>query len=290
MDVQMTSKFQLPIAGLLMALAVGPASAGGIYSVFYDDRFGTIDNSTGAFTQISTLPIAQAAGISYDNGKLFVQSVQNELIEVDPVSGAASVIGGAGLPLTSVGFAGGLTGLFEVDYLSNLYSISPDTGTATLVGATGLAANNGSWDTSLSDDGTNLYFTAGAGGAIDQLYEINITTGIATDLGSTGVSGIAGSAIVNGDLELFQYHWSGSTDYVYSAPLGSTNFMAGPVLGTQIVDGGTMLSSVDNASEGSDTPEPYSFLLFGSGLIGLALWGRRRRTPKPKAFALLLAL
>ena len=273
----MTGKFRLLIAGLLSALAVGPASADGIYSVFYDNRFGTIDGSTGAFTQISTLPIAQAAGIAYDNGTLFVQSMQNELVEVDPVYGAASVIGSSGLPLTSVGFAvSGLNGLFEVDYSSDLYSISPDTGTATLVGATGLAANNGSWDTSLSDNGTSLYFTAGAGGAIDQLYEINITTGIATDLGSTGVSGIAGSAIVNGDLELFQYHWSGSTDYIYSAPLGSTNFMAGPVLGTQIVDGGTMLSSVDNSSQSSDTPEPYSSLLFGSGLIGLALWGRRR--------------
>src|SRR5580698_8515390 len=172
-ELQMTSTFRLLIAGLLMALATVPASAGGIYSVFYDNRFGMIDDSTGAFTQISTLPITQAAGIASDNGTLFAQSMQSGLIEIDPVSGAASVIGSSGLQLSSVGFAGGLDGLFEVDYASSLYSINPDTGAATLVGATGLAANNGSWDTSLSDDGTNLYFTAGAGGAIDQLYEIN---------------------------------------------------------------------------------------------------------------------
>jgi hypothetical protein len=279
----MTGQFRLLIAGLLMALAVVPASAGGIYSVFYDNRFGVIDDSTGAFTQISTLPIAQAAGIAYDNGTLFAQNIQSELIEIDPVSGASSVIGSSGLQLSSVGFAGGLSGLFEVDYASNLYSINPNTGGATLVGSTGLAANNGSWDTSLSDDGTNLYFTAGAGGAIDELYEVNTTTGVATDLGSTGVSGIAGSAIVNGDLKLFQYHWSVSTDYIYSAPLGSTDFTAGAVLGTKIVDGGTVLgTSVDQSSENSAIPEPYSSLLLGSGLIGLALWGRRRQAPNSK--------
>jgi len=79
------------------------------------------------------------------------------------------------------------------------------------------------------------------GGAIDQLYKINTTTGAATNLGSTGVTGIAGSAIVDGDLELFQYHWSGATDYIYSAALGWTNFTASALLETQIVDGGTPL-------------------------------------------------
>ena len=112
------------------------------------------------------------------------------------------------------------------------------------MGATGSSpANNGSWDTSLSDDGTNLYFTAGGGGSIDELYRINTTTGVATDLGSTGVSGIAGSAIVNGELELFQYHWDGSTDHIYNAALGATDFTAGAVLQTQIVDGGTILGA-----------------------------------------------
>jgi len=273
----MKDKLRFLIAGLLMALTAASASAGQIYSVFYDNRFGTIDDTTGAFTQIGTLPIAQSAGIAYDNGTLFAQNMQSKLIAVDPVSGLASIIGSSGLQLSSVGFTGGLNGLFEVDSMSNLYSINPGTGAATLVGATGLPANNNSWDTSLSDDGTNLYFTAGAGGAIDKLYEIDTTTGVATNLGSTGVSGIAGSAIVSGDLDLFQYHWNGSTDHIYSAPLGLTNFTAGAVLETQIVDGGTTLgpSSVFNESQVTSTQEPMSLVLLGSGLIGLSLWGRR---------------
>lgn len=279
----MRSKFRIPLAGLLMALAVYPAKATQVYSVFYDNRFGTVDDSTGAFAKIGTLPLSQAAGIAYDNGEFYAQSMQSTLVGIDPVSGASSVIGNSGLQLSSVGFAGGLNGLFEVDYKSNLYSINPDSGAATLIGATGLAANNGSWDTSLSDDGTNLYFTAGGGGAIDKLYEIDATSGLATLLGSTGVSGIAGSAIVNGELELFQYHWNGTTDHIYSAPLGSTDFVAGAVLATQIIDGGTVVGShaVFSAAAPVGAPEPVSFVLLGSGLIGFALWGRRRHDRNP---------
>jgi hypothetical protein len=274
----MRSKFRLLSGSLLMTLAVFPAAASEVFSVSYDNRFGTVDDSTGAYAQIGTLPVSQMAGIAYDNGTFYAQSIQDSiLVTIDPVSGVASIMGSTGL--SSVGFAGGINGLFEVDYASNLYSIDPNTGAATLVGATGLAANSGSWDTSLSDDGTNLYFTAGAGGALDELYQLNAATGIATDLGSTGVSGIAGSAIVNGELELFQYHWSGATDYIYSAPLGSTNFVADTVLYTQIVDGGTPIGLSADYTEVSSAPEPFTILLFGSGLMGLAFRGRRGLCP-----------
>jgi hypothetical protein len=262
-------------AGLSAALAAVPVCADQLYSVFYDNRFGTIDSATGAFTQIGTLPIAQSAGIAYDNGSLFAQSIQSELIHIDPLSGVSSIIGSSAMPLSSVGFAGGLDGLFEVDTLSNLYSINPGTGAATLVGATGLVANYGDWDTSLSDSGAGLYFTEGGGGAIDELYELDPITGVATDLGSTGVTGIAGSAIVDGDLELFQYNQS--TDYIYVAPLGSTDFTAGPVLSARIVDGGTVIETPeDNSGQSLATPEPLSSLLIGSGLFGLGFFARRK--------------
>jgi hypothetical protein len=267
----------------LIALSAVPASAGSIYSVFYDNRFGVIDDSTGAFTQISTLPIAQAGGIAYDNSTLYAQSIQSQLISVDPVSGVSSDIGSSGLQLTSVGFAGGYNGLFEVDSMSNLYSINANTGAAELIGATGLGPNYQTWDTSLSDSGTELYFTAGGAGAIDQLYGINPTTGVATDLGSTGVTGIAGSAIVSGYLELFQYN--AGTDHIYSAPLGSTDFTAISVLGAQIVDGGAVLATptADNVASTSTVPEPFSILLMASSLIALGLWAwlriARKRRP-----------
>jgi hypothetical protein len=272
---QMKNQVRFPLVGLLIALGVVPAFADQVDSVFYDSRFGTIDSSTGVFTQISTLPIAQSGGIAYDDGTLFAQSIQSELISIDPVSGASSVIGNSGLQLSSVGFAGGLNGLFEVDYQSNLYSIDPNSGTASLIGATGLAANDGNWDTSLSGTGTNLYFTAGGAGSNDELYEINPTTGVATDLGNTGVHSIAGSAIVDGNLELFQYN--AGTNYIYSAPLGSIDFTAGPVLSAQIVDGGTVIATpVGDSADSLSASEPMSSLLLGSGLLALGLRARKK--------------
>ncbi len=276
---KMKGNVRFLLAGLLIALGAIPASADQVYSVFYDSRFGAINSATGAFTQVSTLPIAQSGGIAYDNGTLFAQSIQSQLITIDPASGVSSIIGNSGLQLSSVGFAGGLNGLFEVDTLSNLYSINPDTGAATLLGATGLAPNYGGWDTSISDSGSSLYFTAGGAGAIDQLYQLNPTTGLATWLGSTGVTGIAGSAIVDGYLELFQYN--APTDYIYMAPLGSTDFTAGPPLGAQIVDGGTVIGPTAGSSgQGLASPEPFTFLMIASGLFGLVWWARlaRRRS------------
>lgn len=260
---------------MLMALGTMPAAAGTIYSVFDDSRFGAIDGTTGAYTPIGTLPISAASGVAIYVNVLFAQSMQGELITIDPVSGTSTVVGNAGLQTTSEVFAGAGNGLFEIDSLSNVYSIDPNTGAAALVGPTGLPANNGSWDTSLSDDGTNLYFTAGGAGAVDELYSIDANTGIATDLGSTGVSGIAGSAILDGYLDLFQYN--AGTDYIFSAPLGSNDFAVGPVLAVQIVDGGVD-PPAQNFSAANNVPEPGTFLLVGLALIALGLFGRKKAT------------
>jgi hypothetical protein len=79
-------------------------------------------------------------------------------------------------------------------------------------------------DTSVSDSGTSLYFTEGGAGAIDQLYQLNPKTGLASYLGSAGVTGIAGSAIVDGYQELFQYN--AGADHIYIAPPQLTNQLA----------------------------------------------------------------
>lgn len=266
------------LVAMLMAAGVIPALAGSVYSVFYDDRFGTIDSATGAFVQLGTLPIPQSSGIAAFQNVLFAQSLQGELITINPATGASTDVGTS--PTWSVAFGGGTNGLYEVDSMSNLYSIDPATGALTLIGATGLPANYQQWDTSLSDDGLNLWFTAGGAGAKDELYELNTLTGQATDIGSTGVTGIAGSAIVDGNLDLFQYN--AGTDYIYSAPLGSTDFTADTVLSAQIVDGGTLLggmTSLDTVAE-DNVPEPATFLLIGSGLVAFGLRHRRKYIPQ----------
>jgi hypothetical protein len=259
-------------AALLVAAGTAAARASLMDVIFYDNRFGTIDTSSGSYTSISTLPINKAAGIAQSNGSTYVEDLANNLLLMDPVTGASRVLGNTGLGLNFVVFAGGDTGLYGIDYASNLYSFNPANGAATLIGSTGLAANNGQFDTSLSFDGTSLLYTAGRLGSSDELYKINITTGIATDLGSTGVTAIAGSAFAAGNLDLFQY--GQSTNYLYSASDGSTSFARGAAPGAQIVDGGIPVSYSTPAS----VPEPATLLMAGSAFIALAIWLRRKGT------------
>ena len=268
------------LACALLLAAAGAASANQVYSIFYDNRFGKIDDTTGKYTQIANLLVAQSYGIAYYHGTLYVEDSGNDLIQVDPLSGASTVIGSIGLSgVQSVVFAGGANGLFAIDESSALYSINAATGKGTMIGSTGLTANNGNWDTSLSSDGTDLYFTAGHGSSADELYKVNTTTGHATDLGSTGVRGIAGSAIVNGNLELYQYNWNQcETTYIYSATLGSTNFVHEAVLSVGIVDGGVVIPSGSGVTALNQIPEPTAFIqmALGTAVLGALVFCRRR--------------
>lgn len=262
------------LAGIL-AVNASAAFASNVDVVFYDNRFGVLNDVTGAYTQLGTLPVSVSSGIASMNGLMYLEDTGLNLFSVDPVSAASHLIGQTGVSDNAAVFGGGPGGLFEVDYASNLYSLNASTGQARLIGATGLAANNGNYDTSLSMSGNSLYYTQGASGANDELYRINITTGVALDLGNTGVTGVAGSALVNGNLELYQY--GQSTNYLYSAPAGTVNFARGAVLGASIIDGGTVVNSVSGGStQNSVTPEPGSIVLAASGLLLLG-YARRKR-------------
>jgi hypothetical protein len=275
--IQINSRIVL-LAGLLTLCSVS-AFGTTLDVVFYDNRFGTINDVTGAFTQVGTLPISASAGIASMNGLIYLEDLGTDLYIADPLTGASSLVGATGMSTASGAFAGDSYGLFEVDYASNLYSVNPETGKAEFVGATGLVANNGSFDTSLSADGPYLYYTAGHGGAADELYVINTETGVATDLGSTGVTGIAGSAIVGSELELFQY--GQSVNYIYSSAVGLNQFSRGPELGAQIIDGGAVitLAPAFGAQQPDAAPEPGSWLLLLTGILSLAMTRGRRYLP-----------
>ena len=266
--------------------AVQPARATSVAVIFYDNRYGTVNDLTGGYTQIGTLPVKQSGGIAAINGLLYVEDFSNNLYTVDSLTGAAHLAGNTGLNLNLAVFGGSAMGLFEIDYQSVLYSINKDTGAAKMIGKTGLAPNNGTDDTSLSSDGQYLYYTAGGAGARDELYRIDPKTGLATDLGTTGQTGIAGSAYVNGNLELYQ--WGQNKNYIYTSALsGPINFVKGPQLAAQIIDGGVVLDSIVNTSNPvsssigmSATPEPVPLLTAGTGLlVVIGLMRKRFRRP-----------
>jgi hypothetical protein len=115
---------------------------------------------------------------------------------------------------------------------------------------------------------------------VDELYRISTQTGRATDLGSSGVRGIAGSAVVNGNLELFQYHWDNTPNYIFSAPVGTTDFTQQALLSTKIVDGGVAIpAAFPNALVSGATaasPEPGTAVQFMLGCC-LGLWAFHSR-------------
>lgn len=270
--------FAFLLLRLVLAFEALPAFASSVNVIFYDNRFGAVNDTTGAYSAVSTLPISKAGGLAGLNGMLYLEDFGNNLYSVDSVTGSASLVGNTGANLSLAAFGGDSNGLFELDYASNLYSINAQTGGAKLVGATGISANNGQDDTSLSASGTLLYYTEGRSGSRDELYTIDMTTGKATDLGSTGVTGVAGSAIVNGSLELFQYGQD-DKNYIYSAALGTTNFARVSRLNAQIIDGGVAVGSfsavgASASSAQSAVPEPGSWGLF---LFGLGLSAALRR-------------
>jgi len=247
--------------------------------VFYNNQFGTLNDATGAYNQVGTLPISASAGIAYMDGTMYLENMGSDLYTVNPSTGVSSLVGETGLVTTAGAFAGDSYGLFEVDYASNLYSLNPGTGQAQFMDSTGLPANNGAFDTSLSASGVSLYYTVGAPGADDELFMLNILSGLTTDLGSTGVTGIAGSAVVGSELELYQY--GQGTNFIYSAPIGSTDFARDTQLTAQIIDGGAVISSwsasVSQSTESAGVPEPGSGLLLMAGLVSMALTRRGRK-------------
>jgi hypothetical protein len=256
--------FKTAVFAAVLALNAASAFGATIDVVFYDSRFGTYDDQTGVFTQLSTLPVAHSAGVASMNGLVYLEDMGTELFTVDPVTGDWALVGSTNLQTTAGAFAGSDAGLFEIDYSSNLFSINPLTGQGSLIGSLGLAPNNGQYDTSLSADIDYLYYTAGLSGHADELYRIDPRTGLATDLGSTGVTGIAGSALVDGNLELFQY--GQGANYSWLAPAGSTGFTRGRQLPISIVDGGAVYSPMSTSAAGViATPEPSTLWLLGGG-------------------------
>lgn len=270
-------------AAILLALfSAVPAQASAVNVVLWDSRYGTLDDTTGRFTQISTLSAHSPGGIASMNGLLYLEDFGSNLYTVDTISGATHLVGNSSGTLSFAAFAGGSNGLFALGYDANLYAINSTTAKATKIGATGLAANNGNYDTSLSFDGTALYYTQGSSGAADALYRIDATTGAARSLGTTGVTGVAGSALVNGNLELYQY--GQSRNYIYSAPVLTTSFTRGAQLNAQILVGGTTLTAPSQTLQTSSSvlldvaaPEPSTPALFCAGLLLITLNLRRPR-------------
>jgi hypothetical protein len=180
---------------------IGPTGTSATYAASFgpDGRLYTLVNSY-ANAQLATLDLTTGAAtvfgvpVGLSNFMMLEFSADgtlyggnwgstNSLYNVNPVTGAATLIGGMGISC-AMDFAFSPSDvLFAVDSCSNsLYTLNTSTGAATLVAGISGAFNF----MSLSFDGAgNLFGTEYAGGA--RTYQVNPATGVATLIGNTGL-------------------------------------------------------------------------------------------------------
>jgi hypothetical protein len=291
------------VLALTLALSTAAAHANPLVYIIGDGgQFGTVDISTGFFTQIGQNIVTPTGGlVQGPGGNLLTLGFDGTLNRINPTTGILSGIGATGLGdcsqptspcgLNSANILGSVgSSIYATDLANNLYSVNPTTGTATLIGATGIPAvpfiphapvpgdPNGSfyiYDEILFDYNGSLYANFDSG-IFDpttftptqliapEIYKINTTTGLATFITPT-VFGLGGIANVN------------STLYAFDLPIGAIVTLNLPDGSTSYIsDSDPTAGLVTSATAASAVPEPASIALVGSGLAAIAAGVRKR--------------
>jgi hypothetical protein len=236
---------------LLVSMCALPYVLFGDVSSYVDSstgQFGEIDLATGAFTPIGTNTVG--TGIAALGGTIYGEDTSEDLVTINPLTGATTEVGATGIDLlTFTAFDGSL---FGTDSLENLYSINASTGAATLVGSTGLGALDPAYAISLAGGSTNLYYTVDDPSLGPSLYTLNTTTGAPTLVGSTA-GDVAGSAFVGNTLYGFIFPYVNGSDTPQIDTIDTSTGAA-----TFVADTSSSVNGSINGGIPSPVPEPSS--------------------------------
>jgi len=273
------------VATALLALGLSrPAWADlDAYVATGNGNFGSLDLTTGAYTQIGSLGLSFGEtifGLGFIGGELIGSDSNNpgSLYSINTATGAATLIGALSDGANVYSVDGGTTsgGAFigvTQDSNSLLFAAQP-TAPPNVLGALplgfeadGLVAVDGS--------GSNIYLGEDVGAPSDTLHVLN-ASGL-TSLGALGANAYSG-AVVGSTL----YTTDGQNIYNYTVSPTSLSGILGdtPItgLGEDAVDALALISV-------TSVPEPSTWALMLIGFAGLGVAGYRRSLKKAAAAA-----
>jgi hypothetical protein len=278
-----------------LLLALGAAAESRADNVVYatadngtTNLFGTMDLTTGQFTQISTTTPLIVALTADSSGNLSGGSanLNLNLYTITP-SGATAQLGTVTAPGTSFGFLGlaslGAAGFFA-DHVSQLAPdqfsavldrISADGSSSTVVGTLGTFGSFNSGNLTFGPGG-KLYFNAWNASDVATLYTVNLDTGLATAIGS-GLGSTNPLTLVSDGTTLYgidTFATSNRGIYFIDATTGMANeigTVSGLPTGYTLDAMGGMPGAI---------PEPSTIVLLSTGAMVLLAFSRhvRRRS------------
>jgi hypothetical protein len=265
------------VAAAPFAYAVTPGSDAQLFRI---DVAGGPD-----FPAIGAVGFTDIEGLAFDplTGLLFgVDSPTDQLITIDPATGAGTAVGGFGRNVDDLGLAFGPDGTLFMSSFGSLFTVDKATGAASLIGGsglsgaiTGIAFQQGTLYGILAGRGTSLL----TGPQPDALVTIDPATGLATIVGSLGIDG-ASAGLDSDGFTLWGMFPVGD----FTATIDPTTGAASLPRGSMVCPGPTAdavagcgFQSLAIVPAAAAVPEPDALSLCAAGLMALVWVARQRR-------------